>query len=77
MHRDLRIRQEQIAKLFCNERPGTGSVNESLSLLIRSNDTAIQSINRCLRREDRAPEKIAARFVLTHKSMGSGQSPQW
>jgi len=34
-----------VDKLFCNERSAAGSVNESFSQLMCSNDTAIQSID--------------------------------
>jgi len=44
-----------VDKLFCNERSAAGSVNESFSQLMCSNDTAIQSIDRCRWREDRRP----------------------
>src|SRR3954469_24899611 len=44
-----------VDKLFCNERSAAGSVNESFSRLMRSNDTAIQSVDRCRWHEDRGP----------------------
>ena len=44
-----------VDKLFCNERSTAGSVNESFSQLMRSNNTAIQSVDRCRWREDRGP----------------------
>ena len=44
-----------VDKQFCDERSAAGSVNESFPQLMRSNDTVIQSVDRCRWREDRGP----------------------
>jgi hypothetical protein len=62
MHRELRIRQEPSPHHFATSASAPAALTKVHSLLKRSNDTAIQSIERRRQRNDQAQNFRFASF---------------